>query len=104
MSNYGNDSIRKLSDREAVRLRVSTYAGGSDIHGAFTTVREIISNAIDEFKAGHGNVIDIEYSKDKLITVKDNGRGVPMDWNEGARQYNYDLIYCQLNFKTLNHF
>lgn len=97
MSNYGNDSIRKLSDREAVRLRVSTYAGGSDIHGAFTTVREIISNAIDEFKAGYGNVIDIEYSKDKLITVKDNGRGVPMDWNEGAGQYNYDLIYCQLN-------
>ena len=97
MSNYGNESIRKLSDRETVRMRVSTYAGGSDVHGAFTTVREIISNAIDEFKAGHGNKIIVKYDSDNFITVQDSGRGVPMDWNESENEFNYELIYCQLN-------
>lgn len=97
MANYGNESIVKLTDREAVRMRTATYAGSSDVHGAFTTVREIISNAIDEYKAGHGDEITVIYDKDNQITVKDNGRGVPMDWNENAQQYNYDLIYCQLN-------
>lgn len=97
MANYGNESIVKLTDGEAVRMRTATYAGSSDVHGAFTTVREIISNAIDEYKAGHGDEITVIYDKDNRITVKDNGRGVPMDWNENAQQYNYDLIYCQLN-------
>ena len=63
MANYGNESIVKLTDREAVRMRTATYAGSSDVHGAFTTVREIISNAIDEYKAGHGDEITVIYDK-----------------------------------------
>ena len=59
MSNYGNESIKKRTDREAVRQNPATYAGSTDINGAFTTVREIISNAIDEFKSGNGDVINV---------------------------------------------
>lgn len=113
MSNYGNESIQKRSDRDAVRLNPATYAGSSDVHGAFTTVREIISNSIDEFKAlvkseksdspdksfnfKEGKEINVTYNKDKTITVQDFGRGVPMDWNKPLEEYNYDLIYTQLN-------
>ncbi|WP_310876923.1 toprim domain-containing protein [Priestia megaterium] len=97
MSEYGNDSIRSLSDREAVRMRVATYAGGNDKHGAFTTAREILSNSTDEFKAGHGNEITIQYFKDNSIKVSDKARGCPVDWNEGEGKYNYELIYLSLN-------
>lgn len=97
MSNYGNDSIRSLTDREAVRLRVATYAGGSDKEGAFTTVREIISNSIDEFKAHYGNEIVVQYHKDGSIEVTDYGRGCPVDWNENEQKYNYELIFLSLN-------
>jgi len=97
LSNYGNDSIRSLTDREAVRLRVATYAGGSDKEGAFTTVREIISNSIDEFKAHYGNEIVVQYYKDGSIEVTDYGRGCPVDWNENEQKYNYELIFLSLN-------
>ncbi|MGG4434390.1 toprim domain-containing protein [Priestia megaterium] len=98
MSNgYGNDSIRSLSDREAVRMRVSTYAGGNDKQGAFTTVREVIANSIDEFKSSHGDEILVEYLKDGSIKVSDKGRGCPVDWNEAEGKYNYQLIFESLN-------
>lgn len=97
MSNYGNESIRSRSDRVAVRDNPATYAGSADIHGAFTTVREIVSNAIDEFKAGHGNVINVFVDENNMITVQDNGRGVPVDYNKLEGKYNYELIFCELN-------
>lgn len=97
MNNYGNESIRSLSDREAVRMRVATYAGGSDLAGAFTTVREIISNSVDEFKAGYGNEIIVQYFEDGSVQVIDKGRGCPVDWNETEQKYNYELIFMSLN-------
>lgn len=97
MSNYGNESIKKRTDREAVRDNPATYAGSTDIHGAFTTVREIVSNAIDEFKSGNGDIIDVIVDNEDVISVYDRGRGVPMDWNKGEEDYNYNLIFCQLN-------
>lgn len=97
MSNYGNESIKKRTDREAVRQNPATYAGSTDINGAFTTVREIISNAIDEFKSGNGDVINVKVDENDRIYVYDRGRGVPMDWNKGEEEFNYELIFCQLN-------
>lgn len=97
MSNYGNESIKKRTDREAVRQNPATYAGSTDINGAFTTVREIISNAIDEFKSGNGDVINVKVDENDKVYVYDRGRGVPMDWNKGEEEFNYELIFCQLN-------
>lgn len=94
---YNNESIRKLTDLEAVRTRVSVYAGSADKDGAFTTVKEIISNSIDEFKAGYGNNITIKHDEDGYITVVDNGRGIPMDWNENEQEFNYNLLLFTLN-------
>lgn len=97
INNYDNESIRKLTDLEAVRSRVSVYAGSADKDGAFTTVKEIISNSIDEFKEGYGDIIEIIHNDDESITVKDNGRGLPMDWNENEKEYNYKLLLFTLN-------
>ncbi|WP_025909350.1 DNA topoisomerase type IIA subunit B [Priestia flexa] len=98
MSNeYGNDSIRSLSDRDAVRMRVATYAGGNDKAGAFTTVREVVANSIDEFKTHHGDEITIQHLTDGSIKVADKGRGCPVDWNESEGKYNYQLIFESLN-------
>lgn len=94
---YNNESIRKLTDLEAVRTRVSVYAGSADKEGAFTTVKEIISNSIDEFKEGYGDMIEIIYHEDDSITVRDSGRGIPMDWNEGEKEYNYKLLLFTLS-------
>lgn len=94
---YNNESIRKLTDLEAVRTRVSVYAGSADREGAFTTVEEIISNSVDEFKEGYGDTIYVTYHEDGRITVKDNGRGLPMDWNEGEQEHNYKLLLFTLN-------
>lgn len=97
LDNYNNESIRKLTDLEAVRTRVSVYAGSADREGAFTTVKEIVSNSIDEFKEGYGDKIEILYNEDGSITVRDSGRGIPMDWNESEQEYNYKLLLFTLN-------
>lgn len=114
MATYGNESIRQLTDHTAVRKNPAQYAGRSDKSGAFTTVREIVSNSIDEFKArliaerkgelekegfnlNSGTKISITYNADNTITVKDNGRGVPLAFNNKEQEYNYVLIYMRLN-------
>lgn len=96
-SNYGNDSIRALSDREAVRLRPANTLGSDDVSGAFHTVVEIVGNSVDEVKAGFGREVVITKHKDLSYSVKDSGRGVPLSWNSVEKKYNYELVFMQLN-------
>ena len=93
---YGNESIRSLSDREAVRLRPANILGSDDINGCFHCLIEIADNALDEAKGGYGNKIIITKHKDNYYSVEDFGRGVPMDWNSVENKYNYELIFQTL--------
>ena len=93
---YDNNSISALKGADRVRLRPGVIFGSDDLQGCIHGFFEILSNSIDEAKTGHGGVIEVIRFRDKSIQVKDHGRGVPLDWNEKEKRYNWDLIYCEL--------
>lgn len=95
--NYGNDKIISLSPKDASRKRPATNLGSDDINGVFHALKEIVDNSIDEVKAGFGNEVVITKHKDNFYSVHDNGRGVPMDWNNREEKYNYELVFMTLN-------
>lgn len=93
---YGEDSISKLEGEKRVRMRPEALLGSKGIDGAKHTVIEIIGNATDERLSGYGDRLDIELHEDDSISVRDYGRGVPLGWNEKAKDWNYYLIYEEL--------
>ncbi|MGL4738093.1 MAG: DNA gyrase/topoisomerase IV subunit B [Cellulosilyticaceae bacterium] len=94
--NYGNQSISSLKGADRVRLRPGVIFGSDGIEGCQHSVFEILSNSIDEAKEGFGSTIEVTLHKDHSITVKDYGRGMPLDYNTKEGRYNWDLIFCEL--------
>ncbi len=76
--NYSADSIQALEGMEHVRMRPSMYIGDVGVRGLHHLVYEVVDNSIDEAMAGHCDAIDVWINEDNSITVKDNGRGIPV--------------------------
>ncbi|NCT18311.1 MAG: DNA topoisomerase (ATP-hydrolyzing) subunit B [Flavobacteriaceae bacterium CG_4_8_14_3_um_filter_34_10] len=76
---YGADSIQALEGMEHVRMRPSMYIGDTGVRGLHHLVYEVVDNSIDEAMGGYCDKIDIWIGKDNSISVKDNGRGIPVD-------------------------
>ena len=93
---YGNDSISQLKGADRVRKRPGVIFGSDGLDGCEHAVFEILSNAIDEAREGHGNLITLTYYEDKSIEVEDFGRGCPLDWNPTEKRYNWELVFCEL--------
>ena len=93
---YGNESISALKGADRVRKRPGVIFGSDGLEGCEHAVFEILSNAIDEAREGHGQLITVTRYLDKSIQVEDQGRGCPVDWNEKEQKYNWELVFCEL--------
>ena len=93
---YGNDSITMLKGADKVRKRPAVIFGSDGIDGCEHSVFEVISNSIDEARAGYGDRIIITKFKDNVFEVEDFGRGCPVDYNKTEDRFNWELVYCEL--------
>lgn len=76
---YDAESLQKLEMREQIRLRPAMWIGSNGTKGLHHLIHEIVDNSIDEFLAGHGDKIDVHVSNDNWVTVRDYGRGIPVE-------------------------
>ena len=93
---YDNESISSLKGADRVRKRPGVIFGSDGLEGCEHAVFEILSNAIDEARGGHGSLITVTRFADHSIQVEDQGRGCPVDWNEKEGRYNWELVFCEL--------
>ncbi|MBE6543223.1 MAG: DNA topoisomerase [Ruminococcaceae bacterium] len=94
---YGEESIKRLSDLQAVRENPNVYLGTSGIEGCRQAAFEIISNSVDEAREGYGDTVNVTLFADGSVEVDDYGRGVPLGYNEKEKKYNWELVFCTLN-------
>lgn len=93
---YDNESISSLKGADRVRLRPSVIFGSDGIEGCQHSFFEILSNSIDEAREGYGDRIEVIRHSDYSITVRDYGRGIPVDFNPKENRYNWELVFCEL--------
>lgn len=98
------NNLSRLKGADKIRKRAGVMLGSTDIRGVEQTLFEIISNSIDRYKAGYGNVIKITKHKSLAYSIEDFADGLPMDWNEKENAYNWELalrvLYAGGNYDT----
>ena len=96
-NNYGGDQIQILEGLEAVRKRPGMYIGSRSSKGLHHLVYEIVDNAVDEALAGFCSTIEVDINEGDIITVKDDGRGIPVDINTKTGKPAVEVVFTILH-------
>ncbi|HEY3344348.1 MAG TPA: DNA topoisomerase (ATP-hydrolyzing) subunit B [Anaerolineaceae bacterium] len=97
MSSYGAKDIQVLEGLEAVRRRPGMYVGGTDLKALHHLVYEVVDNSIDEAMNGPCDRIDIIIHADSSVTVRDNGRGIPVDLHPEKKKSALEVVMTTLH-------
>ncbi len=96
-TNYNADDLSSLKGLEAVRKKPGMYIGGTDERALHHCVSEVLDNSVDEFLAGHCTHIDVNIHSDGSISIRDNGRGIPVDINKEENMPGVELVLTRLH-------
>ncbi len=96
-NNYNAENIQVLEGMEAVRKRPAMYIGDTGERGYHHLVYEVVDNSIDEALAGHCSMIDVIINKDGSLTVRDNGRGIPVDMHPTQKKPAIEVVLTVLH-------
>ena len=96
-SNYNAENIQVLEGMEAVRKRPAMYIGDTGERGYHHLVYEVVDNSIDEALAGYCSMIDVIINRDGSLSVRDNGRGIPVDMHPTQRKPAIEVVLTILH-------
>jgi len=96
-TDYNADDLSSLKGLEAVRKKPGMYIGGTDERALHHCVSEVLDNSVDEFLAGHCSHIDVTIHSDGSISIRDNGRGIPVDINKEENMPGVELVLTRLH-------
>ena len=96
-SEYTAKKIQVLKGLEAVRKRPAMYIGSTDIHGVHHLLYEVVDNSVDEALAGHCTDIEVSIDEGNVVTVVDNGRGIPVDMHPTQNRPAVEVVMTTLH-------
>src|SRR3989344_9176951 len=94
---YKSENIKVLEGLEGVRLRPAMYIGSTSKTGLHHLIWEIMDNSVDEVMGGHCDLIKVSLNKDGSVTVKDNGRGIPVEMHPVYKKSALEIVVTKLH-------